>query len=324
MPILTKTVKIKMNTKTVEYYKSLGYKIPLKKASKNYQKTYNKEYVYDFNTPIEIKVEHLTKGCKANIEVVCDFCKENTIIVSYQTYHRVVEKTGNYVCKDCAKKKQQLTSLQKYGTLYYTCTDEFKEKVSKVIFDKYGCENISQSPIVKDKKTRTFYQNSSQKSSRQQRYLCKLYQGVLNYPVKFYSADIYLPEDNLICEFDGSGHMLNLTLGRETEEEYNQKEIIRYNVIKREGYKQMRIISTKDLLPIDTTLLLMLEQAREYFSKNPERSWIEFNIDDSTIRNADHKLGVYFNYGELRRISKEDIENDLEEVSDTEEQDQPA
>ena len=307
VPILTKEVEIKLNSNTVKHYESLGYEIPRKEASKSYKKIYHKEYVYDFNTPIKVKVEHLTKGSKASVEILCDICLKNTMTVVYQTYNKVVEKTGNYTCKHCAPQKQQLTSLKKFGVPYYTYTDEFKKQVAKTFLDKYGYENISQSPIIKEKKSKTFFANSSQKSSRQQRFICELYRGVLNFSIKSYSADIYLLNDNLIVEYDGGGHTLNLVTGRETVEEYNQKEIIRYNIIKREGYKQMRIISSKDLLPSDPALLQMLSEAKQYFSLYPNHSWIEYNIDTSTVRNAEHKDGISYDFGALRRIKDEDL-----------------
>jgi hypothetical protein len=34
MPILTKEVEVRVNSKTIEHYQSLGYKIPTKKSFK--------------------------------------------------------------------------------------------------------------------------------------------------------------------------------------------------------------------------------------------------------------------------------------------------
>lgn len=314
MGILTKEVEIKMNTKTVKHYESLGYEIPKKKATELSRKTYKKEYVYDFKSPIKVKVEDLTKGCKAVIRVKCDICKQAEMDVVYNVYKNTIESTGSYVCKECAKIKQRNTSLNKYGVPYYTYTDEFKEKVSETILAKYGCKNVSQSNSVKEKKNETFYKNSSQKSSRQQRYICRLYNGILNFPIKHYSADIYFSDDKLICEYDGSGHFLKVDIGNETIEEFNNKELIRYNIIKREGYKQMKIVSSHDKLPSDTILLQMLDISKNYFNTT-QHSWITFDIDQSLMFNAENKDGVYFDFGELRTIKKEDAPN-KEDISD--------
>jgi very-short-patch-repair endonuclease len=224
------------------------------------------------------------------------------------------DRYGKDYAKQFAEKAAE-SFYSKTGYHFSSQSPDVREKITQAYIDKLGVDNPAKSSEVREKITQTLYANLSQKVSKQQRYINTLYNGTLNYPVKYYNVDIYLPEDNLIVEYDGGGHILNVITGRETQEEFNQKEIIRNNIIKREGYKQMRIISTKDLLPSDTTLLLMLEQAREYFSQNPERSWIEFNIDEQTMFNADHKSGIFFDYGELRRIRQEEKEKESEEVA---------
>ena len=173
--------------------------------------------------------------------------------------------------------------------------------------EKYGVEYTLQLPEVREKITKTLYKNSSQKTSTQQRYLNELYGGVLNYPIKYFSADICFPDEKLIIEYDGKGHLLNVFTGRETQEEHDQKEIIRNNIIKREGYKQIHIISSTDKLPSDKILLLMLYKAKEYFNTT-SHTWVEYYIDASIMRNADNMDGIFFNYGNLRRIYKSTLE----------------
>lgn len=376
--LLTKEVEVKLSSRTVKYYENLGYEIPMKKASKSYKEIYNKEYVYDFSIPIKIKVEDLTKGCNAEIQVLCDYCKDEIITMKYCTYLNTLKHINKSACQKCKGKKEREIFLIKYGVQNPSQLEEFKEKYRHSCIEKYGVDNYfkteefnekrkvsmnekygveyplqsekiqkkwidtciskygfsnpakaqevkdkaaktctkrygdiapAKSLEVREKIVKTLYDNSSQKSSRQQRYICKLFSGVLNFPVKYYNADIYLPNDNLIVEIDFGGHTLSVKTGKITQEEFNKKEIVRNNVIKREGYKQMRIISSKDYLPSDKILLQMLEYTKEYFSSYPNRSWIEFNIDSSSIRNAEQKEGVFFNYGTLRKIKKSDIEN---------------
>ena len=88
---------------------------------------------------------------------------------------------------------------------------------------------------------------------------------------------------------------------------FEKKELYRNVAIKREGYKQMRIISSKDLLPSDTILLQMLQEAKQYFSQYPNHSWIEFNIDTSTIRNAENPEGLPYSFDSLRTIKDSDL-----------------
>lgn len=402
MPILTKEVEVKVNSNTVKYYESLGYKIPLKMASKLYQKNSDKKYVYDFNIPIKVKVEHLMHGSNTLVEVLCDMCHENKMLVAYQTYNRVVKNTGSYVCKECGYIKKCQSSLKKYGVLYasqseavkekvkltnlerygvenygqtqecrekvkQTCLDrynvehfaktqeikdkkaqtnlerygvphvsqveEFKEKIASTNIERYGVRNpsklpeiqekirqsniekygvpyVMQSPDVLKRAKETLCKNGRIQTSKQQLYLHSIYGGELNCPIKYYAVDICIPKEKIAIEYDGGGHNLMVTLGRLTQEEFNQKELIRDKVIKSEGYKIIRIKSDSDLLPTDHILLQMLSEAKQYFSETAH-SWMIYDIDNSRMINATNKdaNGIPYSFGELRKIKDSDLPN---------------
>ena len=229
------------------------------------------------------------------------------IVQSYIDHYGVDNPQRSYEIREKTKK----TNLERYGCISPAQNEEVKEKICITNLNKYGVPYTMQSPEIRCKANETLCKNGEQKISKQQLYLHTLYGGEINYPITYYATDICLSEEKLAIEYDGGGHDLIVTLGRLTKEEFNQREIIRYNVIKHEGYKQMRIISTKDLLPSDTILLQMLSQTKEYFSIYPNHSWIEFDIDTSTVRNADQKDGVFFDYGELRRIKDSDLSEDV-------------
>lgn len=332
MPILTKEVEVKPIGKTIQYYRDLGYDVKCRQ-------------------PLMVKVEDLPKRSMVRVEVLCDICKENTMMVRYADYTRVTENTGSYVCKKCAGEKFTQTNQKRLGVEYPTQSKLVKDKIKQVCLDKYGVENVSQCEEIKNRKlntmrerygvdnpfqysefkekqmnslyerygvdspsksleikeriSKTFYQNGTKISSKQQRYLCELYNGELNYPIKHYSADICFPDEKLCVEYDGGGHNLQVKLGNETEEEYNQKEIIRNNIIKREGYKQMRIISIHDKLPNDEILIQMLLDAKQYFYET-DHSWVYYDIDNSIMINAENKSmgGVFYDYGVLRNIKE--------------------
>ena len=200
--------------------------------------------------------------------------------------------------------KLKQTNLERYGVEYTMQFNETKQKAKQTFLERYGYENPMQSPEFLEK---WFVKNGSNfvKSSRQQQYLCNLYNGILNYPFKCFALDIFLPEDKLDIEFDGSGHKMSISFGDVTEEDFEKKELYRNVAIKKEGYKQMRIISTKDLLPSDDILFQMLLMAREYFNTT-SHTWINFDIDNSCMINAENKdaNGVFFNYGKLRKIKE--------------------
>ena len=225
--------------------------------------------------------------------------------------------------------KYDKTCKERYGNMYYntfvnkafnsfknktgydypTQSPDVREKILLSVRSKYGVDYISQDSGVKAKKSSSFYKHGSICTSSQQLYLHNLYGGEINYSLRFYNIDICFPEEKLCIEYSGGGHDLGVKMKEMTSEEFKRKEIIRYNCIKKEGYKLMEIISHFDYLPSDDVLLHILQHTRQYFSAYPNHSWIQFDIDASTVRNAEQKDGVFFNFGKLRRIKPSDVVN---------------
>lgn len=378
MPILTKEVEVRPSGKMIQYYRDLGY---------------DAKYL----APLMVKVEDLSKGSKIKIEVLCDMCHKNKMIVEYASHNTTIERAGNHVCRECGvikasqtrkerygvehifqssifrerarqtclerygvehasqseeiKEKTKQTNLERYGAEYYIQTEECLKRIRQTNLERYGVENVFQSeeiqkkakqthlerygveynmqlkesvekrkntylehygfdnpmkhPDIKEKFVKSMYKNGAQKTSKQQAYLHSLYGGELNYPIKYYDVDICLLDENLSIEYDGSGHDLCVKFGQLTQEEFNQREIARHNTIKREGYKQIHIISQTDRLPSDSILLQMLLDAKRYFSTT-NHTWINYDIDNSRMINAENKdvNGIFYDYGELRAIKE--------------------
>lgn len=211
------------------------------------------------------------------------------------------------------KEKMKMTLMEHYGVDSPAKSEEIKEKIRNTNLKRYGFPNAMQSPEIREKANKTLCKNGNHRTSKQQLYLHNLYGGELNYPIKLYAADICFPEEMLYVEYDGGGHNLIVRHGDLTQEEFHQKEIARHCIIKREGYNEMRIISSKDLLPCDSTLLQMLDEARQYFIDYPNHSWIEYDIDNSVVRNAECKDGHNYYFGLLRAIKDNDINNIVKE-----------
>ena len=53
--------------------------------------------------------------------------------------------------------------------------------------------------------------------------LCNILHGILNYPIGKYFADILL-QDNIVVEYDGSGHDMSVRMGIITYENFIYKE----------------------------------------------------------------------------------------------------
>lgn len=208
------------------------------------------------------------------------------------------------------KKRAEETCRERFGTPYPSSTEEIKEKIRRTCNEKWGTDSYFATEKFREKAANSFYINNSQIVSRQQKYISILYQGILNYPCGKYNLDILV--DNFDIEIDFGGHDLCVKKGIMSQEEFDIKEIIRNKYVISQGYKVVRIISRKDYLPSDQTLLQMLQYARDFFVQNPKRTWLSFDIDKSCIYNAYHKETdinniLYYDYGELHKIKNSDI-----------------
>jgi len=221
------------------------------------------------------------------------------------------------------------TQIDRYGSLYVE-TEEYKERCKQTCQERYGVDNVFQLDRVKQriieynietygvdhpmkveeikqdrikKMTETKYKNGTMQSSRQQEYLCNLYSGLLNYPVQGLCLDIALLKEMIFIEYDGSGHSLSVQFGDITQENFNKKEIRRKYFLKSLGWKEIRIISLKDFLPLDDILLHMYNISLEYL--NSSHSWIKFDIDSNKIICSQFEND--FDYGILRKITDKDL-----------------
>lgn len=130
--ILTETVKIKVNSKNIEYLKSKGYDCDLKKE-------------------ININTSDLTIGSHIIIKVKCDVCGTEKEL-KYQTYYKNYINCNFYSCSNkCSIEKFKMTSVEKYGVENPFQSDEIKNKIKKTNIEKYGVENYSKTNDYKKK-----------------------------------------------------------------------------------------------------------------------------------------------------------------------------
>lgn len=317
MGIINDTVIVRIGRANIKHYKELGY---------------NNIKIGD---EIEVNIQHVPKHSEVEVLVECDFCKENKMYVPYDRYNKAMDKSGSYACKKCSPIKTRQTVQQRYNVEHIAHLDFVKNKkretclerynaecamqnvdiqkgIRKVMLEKYGVEHSSQSPEIKAKMAQTAYKNGTMPTSRQQRYIFYLYKTTnkfieLNYPISRFNVDICFTKEKLNVEVDFGGHNLAVKMGYETQEEFDQKEIVRNNIIRREGYKTMRIVSRKDLLPQDTILFQILSEARHYF-QTTSHTWQTYDIDKSLLFNAEHKDGVYYDFGTLRTVKNSDLD----------------
>ena len=165
------------------------------------------------------------------------------------------------------REKIKRTMLERYGTTCVTSLPAVSAKRVATNRKKYGVDHVLQSPEVRAKGCQTMYQNGpcSVRSSRQQCYIASLFNGELNVPFGVFYADCFLRNENLIIEYNGSGHDLSVRLGRETPENFALKEEKRCNYFISQGFNMFVLQSSTDRLPPEEVLLRCLSEAREHF-----------------------------------------------------------
>lgn len=164
---------------------------------------------------------------------------------------------------DNVKEKLKNTMNQKYGGLG-NGSPILSKKIQNTMLKKYGVKSPVQLEEVREKANKMLNNSKKHKSSKQQEYILKVCGGKLNYPVGRYSLDIAFPKDKIYIEFDGSGHDLPVRMGNMTKERFLEKEKTRSNVLYQKGWKELRIVSLNDKLPLENKL-------KEIINKNIDK-----------------------------------------------------
>lgn len=96
---------------------------------------------------IKSDITELKKWSKTIIDVVCDNCKIDKSI-SYKLYTSYGYENGEYLCRKCKIKKN---NLEKWGVENPFQLDSVKEKIKKTNLEKFGVENPSQNKQINKK-----------------------------------------------------------------------------------------------------------------------------------------------------------------------------
>ena len=198
------------------------------------------------------------------------------------------------------------TNLERYGSENPFGSKEIQNKAKKTWQEKYG-ENITNPGQVEDIKNKilsSFQFNHTGPSSRAQRYINHILNGTLNKHICGSLVDIYMEKENIIIEYDGSGHFLGDKMNGNI---YPTKESLLYekereDKIINNGYRMIRFIATKDRIPSDEVILNLVEGF-----KNSDFKVVRIDFEKGTIE-KDYEEKSYRNFGKLRKITKEDLE----------------
>lgn len=129
-------VAIRWHPKNKEYYTSLGYEF-----------THMKD-------EFMVSVEDLPKQSHAVIKLQCDYCGQE-FSYKYQNYINRDSSIDKIACKCCKHKKIQESVQEKYGVNNVFQLEEVKDKIKETNFVKYGTAYYSQTQEYADKIVKT-------------------------------------------------------------------------------------------------------------------------------------------------------------------------
>lgn len=287
--------------------------IKTKKRFKNYSEekkkqivekrrdTTRKKYGCDNTSQLATTKEKTQKTCLERYN-----CKNvsQSPIIQEKIIKNNLEKYGteHFQSTDDFKEKRRKTNIERYGGPAPIYSPEVKEKIFQTNLERYGSPYVVHNPEVYLKMISSKYKNKSQKTSTQQEYLACLYNFESNCVIGRYTVDLLDKENNIIIEYDGGGHFLSVKTNLISEEKFKNRELIREKELRKKGYKIIRIISEKDVLPSDEILLKLYLCAKEYFN-NTNHTWIIYNLDESIIRNAIYLEGISYDFGVLSPVN---------------------
>lgn len=217
----------------------------------------------------------------------------------------LLDKYGkNNVMKvESVREKAYQTNIKRYGYKNPAQSPKIHRKIVSTTLKRYGVEYPAQNKTIAKKISDTKYLNGNVNTSRQQLYLNEIYDGTLNFPCGQYNIDIYIKEENIAIEYNGGGHDLCVVFNQRTRKEFDIQEIIRGKFLRTQGLYQILIISRYDKLPERDILLHMFDISKDYFNST-NHTWVEWDIDNNTVKNAENLEGSYFNYGKVKHLKR--------------------
>ena len=296
IPILTQYVDVNICNSNKKYYISKGYNI-LKNGIYSIKVSDLPTYS---NVEVLVKCDYC--GREYHTKYLCVARNNNTVkkVCCCNCTNKKMNEVLSieYGEDNCSKidyisKKRKKTCLEKYGNEYAIASKDVKSKIKQTVFDRYGCDNVLQSKEVRNKIIKTTldnwgveypFQNKEYLEkmnialidkfgtkllfrgvSKQQLHISNLFQGKNNAYCEGFYIDCLIESDKIAIEYDGGGHNLCVRLGKNTQEEFDNKESYRENIIIKNGYKILRIISKNDKLPSDNKLIEVLDKAKTCF-----------------------------------------------------------
>jgi very-short-patch-repair endonuclease len=300
--------------------------VNIKWSGSNRKHFEGKGYVFtNYKDEFPVDVNDLTNSNKSRVDVNCDYCGDY-YQTSWNKYKlRVIDgEIKKSCCKKCIGQKFKESFQLKYGVSNPSEIKEVVEKRKIVFMEKFGFDNPSKSPLIKSKKEATLLKNYGVKNpmddlilrekskikktnngiscSYAQKYLNQILKGELNYNVSNIFIDIAFVDEKIYIEYDGSGHDLQVKYNQISKEDFDYKELQRYNFLKNLGWKMIRIVSNEKLPRFSEKIIQLFNLGKILLLEN---NWVVFDINNHCI--ISKTLNASYDYGHIIKITKDHL-----------------
>ena len=99
---------------------------------------------------ISVFVRDLSPGSHIKIDIICDLCGKE-LQREYKDYLSKRQRSDTDVCSNCRGHKARMTTLLKYGVENISQLPEIKEKKREKSIEKFGTNCVLQSDIIKER-----------------------------------------------------------------------------------------------------------------------------------------------------------------------------
>ena len=295
-------IKDKVKQTNNEKY-GCDYVFQSKEVKDKIKQTCKERYGVDHIFQSEKVKDKIKQTC--NEKYGCDYASQ-----SEEIRNKMKETCKQRYGVDCASKSSEIknkmkeTNNKKYGGNAPACSEEVQRKMQQTMLKKYGVEHALQNRELLNKVLDSFQFNGTGPCSRAQRYVNYISNGILNKHICGSLVDIYMEKENIVIEYDGSGHFLGDIINGNAfpTKESLLREKQREDKIINNGYKMIRFIATKDRIPSDEVILNLIEEF-----KNSDFKVARINFEEGTIE-KDYDEKSYYDFGELRKITQKDLE----------------
>lgn len=172
------------------------------------------------------------------------------------------------------REKMQKTFVEKYGGISPMSSSTVRDKRKAVCLEKYGAEEPLSVDEILSKSSKSRFLNGTCKVSREQQRIADLFDGVLNYPVGRYNVDVLIGS-NIVIEYDGGAHAIDVQHGRMTKEDFRDREKQRNEYILQRGYRIVRFVNTEENIISDDEYIQAFEYCMNVLDK---KDYVEFDF----------------------------------------------